>query len=50
MIIAILLLLILGASLLVGGAYVIAGSGVALLSAGTLSIVAAVILRRGLNG
>lgn len=47
-IVAILFLALAGAGMLIGGTYVLAGNGFALLVGGTLFIIAAVIMRSGL--
>jgi hypothetical protein len=46
---AIVLLAVVGAGMLVGGVFILAGHGFALLAGGALLIISAVILRSGLT-
>lgn len=49
-IVAVLILALVGAGLIVAGAFVLAGAGVALITSGILFLGAAKLLSRGLNG
>lgn len=49
-VLTILILAILGASLITGGVFLLAGAGWAMIAMGFASIAGAFVLRRGLNG